>query len=98
MGMTSGPVDFGFAAMQHYCMPTAIPISPRGTITLPAGLRQRLKLDPKEHAMLIVEEREGGIFLHPAITVPVRELPARTIRKWVRADEVDAATAKVRRR
>ncbi len=79
-------------------MPTAIQISPRGTITLPIALRRRLKLDRKEHSILLAEERPDGIFLHPAVTVPVRDIPAATIRKWVKEDEADAASVKVLKR
>jgi hypothetical protein len=38
------------------------------------------------------------VFLHPAVTVPVRDLPAETIRRWVVDDEADAASVKVRRK
>ena len=79
-------------------MPTTIQISPRGTITLPIGLRRRLKLDRNDRSILLVEERPDGIFLHPAVTVPVRDIPARTIKKWVRDDEGDAASVKVLKR
>jgi bifunctional DNA-binding transcriptional regulator/antitoxin component of YhaV-PrlF toxin-antitoxin module len=78
-------------------MATAIQISPRGTITLPIGLRRRLKLDRKERSVLLVEERPDGIFLHPAVTVPVRDIPAKTIKKWVRDDEADAASVRLKR-
>ena len=93
-----GGVDFCFAAKQLFCMATAIQISPRGTITLPVDLRRRLKLDRKEHSVLLVEERPDGIFLHPAVTVPVRDIPAKTIKKWVKDDEADAASVKVLKR
>jgi len=76
-------------------MATAIQILPRGTITLPIGLRRRLKLGHKEHSILLVEERPDGIFLHPAVTVAVRDIPAKTIRKWVRDDEADAASVTI---
>lgn len=79
-------------------MATAIQISPRGTITLPAGLRRRLKLDRKDHSLLLIEERPDGIFLHPAVAVPVRDLPASTIKRWVRDDEADAASVQVLKR
>jgi bifunctional DNA-binding transcriptional regulator/antitoxin component of YhaV-PrlF toxin-antitoxin module len=79
-------------------MATTIQISPRGTITLPIGLRRRLKLDRKDYSVLIVEERPDGIFLHPAITVPVRDISASTIKKWVSDDEVEAASVKVLKR
>lgn len=78
-------------------MAIAVQISPRGTITLPIGLRRRLKLDQKDHSVLLVEERPDGIFLHPAVTVPVRDIPANTIKKWVRDDEADAASVKLKR-
>jgi hypothetical protein len=32
-------------------------------------------LDKVRHPMLLVEERDGGLFLHPAATVPVRNIP-----------------------
>jgi len=79
-------------------MPIAIQVSPRGTITLPIALRRRLKLDRKAHSILLAEERPDGIFLHPAVTVPVRDLPAATIRKWVRDDAADAASVKILKR
>ena len=79
-------------------MAVAVQISPRGTITLPIGLRRRLGLDRKENTMLLVEERPDGIFLHPGITVPVRDIPAKTIKKWVKDDEADAARVKVVKR
>lgn len=83
--------------MQIFCMATALQISSRGTITLPIGLRRRLKLDHKDHSVLLVEERPDGIFLHPAVTVPVRDIPAKTIKKWVKDDEADAASVKLKR-
>lgn len=79
-------------------MATAIQISSRGTLTLPIGLRRRLGLDRKQHSILLAEERPDGIFLHPAITVPVRDIPARTIKKWIADDEADAASVKVLKR
>jgi bifunctional DNA-binding transcriptional regulator/antitoxin component of YhaV-PrlF toxin-antitoxin module len=78
-------------------MPSAIQISPRGTLTLPVGVRRRLGLDQKEHSLLLIEERADGIFLHPAISVPVRDIPAKTIRRWVKTDEADAAGVRLRR-
>lgn len=49
--------------------------------------------------MLLVEEHPDGIFLHPAVTVtvPVRDIPAKTIKKWVKEDEADAAGVKIKR-
>jgi bifunctional DNA-binding transcriptional regulator/antitoxin component of YhaV-PrlF toxin-antitoxin module len=87
-----------FSVKQYFCMATTIQISPRGTITLPIGLRRRLKLDRKDYSVLIVEERPDGIFLHPTITVPVRDISASTIKKWVSDDKVEAASVKVLKR
>jgi len=78
-------------------MSTAIAISSRGTLTLPIGLRRKLGLD-KNHAVLLAEERPDGIFLHPAVTVPIRDIPAATIKKWVKDDEDDAAGVKIAKR
>jgi bifunctional DNA-binding transcriptional regulator/antitoxin component of YhaV-PrlF toxin-antitoxin module len=79
--------------MQYFRMSTTITISPRGTLTLPIALRRRLRLD-KNHAVLLAEERPDGIFLHPAVTIPIRDIPASTLKKWVADDEDDAASVK----
>jgi bifunctional DNA-binding transcriptional regulator/antitoxin component of YhaV-PrlF toxin-antitoxin module len=91
------PFDFCISVKQYYCMSTAIAISPRGTLTLPIGLRRKLGLN-REHAVLLAEERPDGIFLHPAVTVPIRDISAATIKKWVKADEDDAASVKIAKR
>jgi bifunctional DNA-binding transcriptional regulator/antitoxin component of YhaV-PrlF toxin-antitoxin module len=78
-------------------MGTSITISSRGTLTLPIGLRRKLGLD-KDHAVLLAEEREDGIFLHPAVTVRIRDIPAATIKKWIANDEADAASVKIVKR
>lgn len=44
-------------------------VGKRGTIVMPAGVRERYGLD--EGTMVIVEERDGGILLRPAVAVPV---------------------------
>jgi bifunctional DNA-binding transcriptional regulator/antitoxin component of YhaV-PrlF toxin-antitoxin module len=88
---------FQIAVMQYFCMSTAIAISARGTLTLPIGLRRKLGLD-RDHAVLLAEERPDGIFLHPAITVPIRDISAATIKRWVKADEDDAASVRIVKR
>ena len=75
--------------MQHYRM-TSIPVSKRGSITLPPEIRRALGLDTVEHPMMLVELRDGGIFLQPAATVPVRDIPEQIIRDWIAEDENDA--------
>jgi bifunctional DNA-binding transcriptional regulator/antitoxin component of YhaV-PrlF toxin-antitoxin module len=86
-------IDFRISAIRHFCMSTSIAISSRGTLTLPIGLRRRLGID-KNHAVLLAEEREDGIFLHPAVTVRIRDIPAATIKKWIANDEADAASVR----
>lgn len=90
---TTLPIYFRISVMQYFRMSTTITISPRGTLTLPIALRRRLRLD-KNHAVLLAEERPDGIFLHPAVTIPIRDIPASTLKKWVADDEDDAASVK----
>lgn len=42
----------------------------RGTVVLPATLRRRLGMD--EGALVVVEEKDGGILLRPAVARAVR--------------------------
>jgi bifunctional DNA-binding transcriptional regulator/antitoxin component of YhaV-PrlF toxin-antitoxin module len=83
------PFDWTAAAVQYCCM-TAIPVSKRGTITLPPEIRRALGLDAAEHPMMLVELRDGGVFLQPAGAMPVRDIPLETIQQWIAADERDA--------
>jgi AbrB family looped-hinge helix DNA binding protein len=41
----------------------------RGTIVLPAGLRRRFGIG--EGSLVIAEEREEGILIRPAVTLPI---------------------------
>jgi hypothetical protein len=41
--------------------------------------------------MVIVEERDGGLFLQPAAAVPVRDIPKETIARWIARDEAEMA-------
>ncbi len=77
--------------MQHYSM-TAIPVSKRGTITLPPEIRRSLGIDTAEHPMMLVELRDGGVFLQSAEAMHVREISQETLMDWVKEDEMDAET------
>lgn len=77
--------------MQHYSM-TAIPVSKRGTITLPPEIRRSLGIDTAEHPMMLVELRDGGVFLQFAEAMHVREISQETLMDWVKEDEMDAET------
>ena len=76
------------AAWQCCCM-TAIPVSKRGTITLPPEIRRALGLDTAENPMMLVELRNDGVFLQPAEAMPVRDIPVETLEKWLAEDARD---------
>jgi bifunctional DNA-binding transcriptional regulator/antitoxin component of YhaV-PrlF toxin-antitoxin module len=78
----------GNAAMQ-YCRMKAIPVSKRGTITLPPEMRKKLGLDSARHPMMLAELRDGGIFLQPAEALPVRDISEETLQEWIADDERD---------
>lgn len=90
--------DFCNAAMQHCSMAIAVPISKRGTFTIPPEIRKRLGVDQLENPMLLVEERDGKLYLEPAAAVPVRDIPKATLRGWIRQDEADMAAFKKTRK
>jgi len=81
--------DKEYAALQYYCM-TAIPVSKRWTITLPPEIRKGLGLEGTDHPMMLMELRDGGVFMHPAAAMPVRDIPLKQMREWIEADETDA--------
>ena len=76
------------AAMQHCCMNT-LTLSKRGSLTLPPELRRKLGLDKLRNPLLLVEERDGGLFLQPAVALPVRDLPKAQLQAWIARDEAD---------
>jgi bifunctional DNA-binding transcriptional regulator/antitoxin component of YhaV-PrlF toxin-antitoxin module len=79
--------DFRHAVLQYYSMTAIIPISKRGTITLPPAIRRKLALDRVRNPMMLVEEKDGRIILEPAATLPLRDIPKETIDSWVSEDE-----------
>lgn len=71
----------------------------RGSVVLPATLRRRFRL--KEGSPLVAEEREGGIFLRPAITIPIDVYSADRLAEFLLKNAADliayeAARAEVR--
>jgi len=44
-------------------------IGKRGTVVIPAKLRKRYQLD--EGTPMLIEEREDGMYMRPAVTTPV---------------------------
>jgi hypothetical protein len=81
-----------YAALQHCRMTTTLPLSKRGSLTLPPSLRRKMGLDKLRNPMLLVEEREGGLFLHPAVALPMRDLPKAQLKAWIARDEAEMRT------
>jgi len=40
--------------------------------------------------MMLMELRDGGVFMHPATAMPVRDIPLKQMQQWIAADEADA--------
>jgi bifunctional DNA-binding transcriptional regulator/antitoxin component of YhaV-PrlF toxin-antitoxin module len=74
--------------MQH-CRMTTLLLSKRGTLTLPPEMRRKMGLDKVRNPMVLVEERDGGLFLQPAVALPVRDLPKAKVKAWIARDEAD---------
>ncbi|MDI1335305.1 MAG: AbrB/MazE/SpoVT family DNA-binding domain-containing protein [Lacunisphaera sp.] len=68
-------------------MTTTLPLSKRGSLTLPPAMRRKLGLDQQLHPLLLVEERDGGLFLQPAAALAVRDLPKAHLKAWIARDE-----------
>ncbi|MCS6245442.1 MAG: AbrB/MazE/SpoVT family DNA-binding domain-containing protein [Opitutus sp.] len=73
-------------------MTLTLPISKRGGLTLPPALRRKLGLDGLDSPLVIVEERDGGLFLQAAAAVPVRDIPREKLARWISRDEAEMAT------
>ena len=39
--------------------------------------------------MLLVEERDGKLYLEPAAAIPVRDIPKAKLENWIAADEAE---------
>ena len=88
------PLDICNAAMQLCGMAIAVPISKRGTFTIPPEIRKRLGIDQLKNPMLLVDERDGKLYLEPAVAVPVRDIPKSTLQSWIRRDEAEMTAFK----
>ena len=71
-------------------MQTALTVSSRGVVTLPAKLRRQMGLKPDDQ--LIAETTPEGLLLRPAVTLPVESYDAARIREF---DESEAELAEV---
>jgi len=75
--------------MQHCGMTATLSLTKRGSLTLPPQMRRKLGLDKLRNPLLLVEERDGGLFLQPAAALPVRDIPASKIQQWLAQDKAD---------
>ena len=73
--------------MRQCGMTTVVPVSKRGTVTLPPELRRKFGFDRMDNPLVIIEERDGEMLLRPATAVPVRDLPKNVIEGWIADDE-----------
>ena len=75
--------------MQHCGMTATLILTKRGSLTLPPPMRRKLGLDKLRNPLLLVEERDGGLFLQPAAALPVRDIPAAKIQQWLAQDKAE---------
>lgn len=64
-------------------------VGKRGTVVVPAKLRQRFGLE--EGTLLIAEEQSGGILLRPAVVVPVESYTDERKAEFLLNNAIDAA-------
>jgi len=63
-------------------------ISKRGQITLPAGVRKALGLEPGD--TLVVRVEEGKVVLEPAVVLPLEVYSSERVEEFRRAADVDS--------
>ena len=69
------------------CRMTSLLLSKRGSITLPPKMRRQLVLSASAHRMLLAKMEDGGVFLQPATSMPVREIPLHQMQQSIEGDE-----------
>lgn len=65
---------------------------------MPPALRRSLGLEELENPMLIANEVDGKLVLEPATAIPVRDIPKKTIRKWISDDEAAMKAFKAKKK
>ncbi|MEA1049039.1 AbrB/MazE/SpoVT family DNA-binding domain-containing protein [Lamprobacter modestohalophilus] len=69
-------------------MRDVLTVSSRGQVTLPAGMRKQLGIEPG--GTLLVEAREGELRLKPATVLEREHYTDAQIAEWDRADALSA--------
>ncbi len=68
-------------------MKVVLPVSKRGTVTLPPEIRKRFNISGENaNPMVILEERDGELILSPATAIPIRDLAPERISSWIAED------------
>ena len=75
------------AAMRQCWMRKVVPISKRGTVTLPPALRRKFGFGSGGNPLILIEVQKGEIVLQPASAVTVRDIPTEVIAGWITGDE-----------
>ncbi len=60
----------------------------RGTVVIPSRLRKSLGMD--EGALVVFEEREGGVLIRPAVALPVEVYSPERKAEFLLSNAVDA--------
>jgi AbrB family looped-hinge helix DNA binding protein len=63
-------------------------VGKRGTLVVPAHLRRRYGL--AEGTLVVIEERDGGILIRPALAVPVETYTPERKAEFLLSNAVDA--------
>ena len=79
-------------------MTYTLPVSKRGTLTLPPELRIKLKLNRLASPMVVLEEKNGVVTMQSAIAMPIRDIPKDSIDRWILNDEADFKTYKKKKK
>ena len=67
-------------------------VGERGQITIPKDVRERLGIRPK--APVVIEVKEDGLVIRPAVTVALRKFSDKTIKEITREDKLDGGERK----
>lgn len=62
-------------------------VGKRGTVVIPAKVRRRFNLD--EGALLVIEEREDGVLLRPAVAMPTEIYTPQRQAEFLLSNAVD---------
>ena len=62
-------------------------VGKRGTVVIPAKVRRRFNLD--EGALLVIEEREDGVLLRPAVVMPTEIYTPQRKAEFLLSNAVD---------